>query len=117
MMSTAPPLVLTREQASRLHGYIQVYRRYAFTSIVPSTGRNTTLRVLQAMQGKLVAFMDQHTPQVTLTVTMEELTTLQTTIEVLRLLYFQEPATEQLMTTRADLAGLKAMLEAHARSG
>jgi hypothetical protein len=45
-MSTAPPLSLTREQARRLQGYVQTYRRYAFASLMPGTERNTTLRIL-----------------------------------------------------------------------
>lgn len=46
MMSTAPPLLLSRNQAGRLQGYIQTYRHYAFASLVPSAGRNNTLRTL-----------------------------------------------------------------------
>jgi hypothetical protein len=61
MMLTAPPWLLNREQSRRLQTYLQTYRRYAFVSLAPSVERNLTLRMLQAMQGKLIALLDQNT--------------------------------------------------------
>src|SRR6185312_3299180 len=78
MMSTAPPLLLSRSQAGHLQGYIQTYRHYAFASIAPSTGRNNTLRILQAVQGKFIEAMDQQTAVLQLIFTEEEIATLKT---------------------------------------
>src|SRR5579884_4558658 len=78
MMSTAPPLTLTRDQASRLQAYLQTYRRYAFATLLPGTDRNTTLRTLQTMQGKLIATLDQQTAPFQLVLTTEEMTTIKT---------------------------------------
>ena len=111
MMSTAPPLSLTRDQASRLQAYMQTYRRYAFASLVPSAGRNTLLRVLQAIQGKLVAIIDQRTIPFTLILTTEELTTLKTILVELLHLYAQEAPSAERNAALADIAALKASIE------
>lgn len=110
-MSTAPPLTLTREQARRLHEYIQTYRRYAFASLMPSAERNTTLRILQAIQGKLIDVLDQRTALLTCTLTMEEMTTVKTMTTELLLLYAKEPASDQRSALLADLAALKTSLK------
>lgn len=111
MMSTASPLSLTCDQASRLHAYIQTYRRYAFALLAPSTGRNTTLRVLQLMQSKLIAVLDQKPALFMLVLTTEEMTTLKAiTVELLSL-YGQEPTSAERNATLGDLAALRANLE------
>ncbi len=107
MMSAAPPLLLTCEQASRLQAYLQTYRRYAFASLAPSTGRNNTLRILQAMQGKLIDVMDQKMTPLQLMLTTEEMTTLKTIITELLVLYAREPASAERSATLADLAALR----------
>ncbi len=109
-MSTAPPLTLTREQARRLQGYVQTYRRYAFASLMPSAERNTTLRILQAIQGKLIDVMDQKTALLTCTLTVEEMTALKAMTTDLLLLYAKEPESHQRSAILADLAALKASL-------
>lgn len=113
MMSTAPPLSLTREQASRLQVYVQTYRRYAFASLLPSVDRNTTLRTLQAMQGKLIGVMDQKTALLQLVLTTEEMTTLKTIITELLSLYAREPGSTERIAVLADLAALKASLKGY----
>jgi hypothetical protein len=110
MMSTAPPLSLTHEQASRLQAYLQTYRRYTFASLMPSTGRNITLRVLQAMQGKLIDVMGQKTALLQFVLTAEEMTTLKAIITELLLLYAKQPESVERGTTLADLAALKVSL-------
>ena len=72
MMSTAPPFSLTREQASRLHGYLLTARRAVF-ALPPSHQRNQTLRLLQAIQGKLIAILDQRTSPLLLLLSREEM--------------------------------------------
>lgn len=110
MMSTAPPLTLTREQAGRLQAYLQTYRRYAFASLMPSVERNTTLRALQAMQGKLIDIMNQKTVLLQLVLTAEELTTLKTIVTELLVLSAKEPGSAERNATLVDLAALRAML-------
>jgi hypothetical protein len=110
MRSTAPPLSLTLEQASCWQAYLQTYRRYAFASLAPSPKRNNTLRILQGIQGKLILIVDQRTTQLSLTLTVEELTTLRTVTEELRLLYLQEKASAERDAALADLGVLRDML-------
>jgi hypothetical protein len=113
MMSTAPPLLLTREQASRLQAHLQTYRRYAFASLAPSIDRNTTLRMLQTMQGKLIDVMDQKTAFLQLVLTTEEMVTLKTIITELLSLYAKEPVSAKRSAILADLAALKADLKGY----
>ena len=109
-MRMAPSFLLTREQAGRLHGYIQTYRRYAFTSLHPSSERNMALRVLQAVQGKLIEAMDQVTTQLALALTKEEIEVLKATVTILVSLYSQQPASAERIATLGDLASLKVCL-------
>ncbi|HEU5384027.1 MAG TPA: hypothetical protein VFV38_52195 [Ktedonobacteraceae bacterium] len=110
-MSTAPPLTLTREQASRLQAYLQAYRRYAFAMLLPCADRNTTLRVLQTMQGKLIGVIDQKTIPFRLVLTTEEMATLKIITAELLMLYAQESASEERNAILTDLAALKASLK------
>lgn len=111
MMSAAPPPILTREQISRLQAYVQTYRCYALVSLVPSTTRNTTLRLLQGIQGKLIDVLDQKTALLQLLLTTEEITTLKSVTAELLTLFAQDPASSERDGTLVDLAGLKATLE------
>ncbi|MGH2479836.1 MAG: hypothetical protein ACRDHW_09295, partial [Ktedonobacteraceae bacterium] len=106
MMRTARPLTLTRDQAIRLQAYLQTYRRYAFAALLPCIDRNSTLRILQAMQGKLIDAMDQKTMTFQLVLTVEELTTLRNITAELLLFYAKEPASEQRNAILADVAAL-----------
>lgn len=110
MMSTAPPLLLTRDQASRLQAYLQTYRRTSFASLLPSIERNQTLRMLQGMQGKLIDMMDQKTTSLQLVLTTEEMTTLKAIARELMIWYAAQPANPERNATLADLADLKGHL-------
>src|SRR6266852_5061659 len=100
--STAPPLSRTHEQASRLQAYLQTYRRYAFAFLAPSQKRNTTLRILQGMQGRLIESMDQQTASLSLVLTVEEMATLKTILgEVLRLYGREEAPSNERNATLA----------------
>lgn len=110
MMSTAPPLLLTHEQASRLQAYLQIYRRMTFASLLPSIERNQTLRLLQGMQGKLIGIVDQKTASLQLILTIEEMTTLKIIIRELLTLYATQPGGPERNATLADLADLKGRL-------
>lgn len=92
MRECAFPLTLTREQARRLQGYVQTYRRYALAALLPCTDRNALLRVLQGMQGRLLEAMDQPVTLVQLPLSQEEMTSLRVMSNELLRLYAQEPA-------------------------
>lgn len=111
MMSTAPPLSLTHEQASHLQAYLQTFRRWVFATLAPSAERNMTLRTLQAVQGKLVALHDQKQAWLTLVLTAEEMTVLKMSLNDLLVISAREPASHERNATLADLAALKALLE------
>ena len=98
-MSTAPPFTLTREQATRLQAYIQTYRHYALTSLMPSTERNATLRGLQMLQGKLIEALDQKTTPLQLLLTREEMAVLKTTITELLTLHGRQPESAERTAT------------------
>jgi len=110
-MSTAPQLLLTPTQASSLQIYLQNYRRYTFASLAPSTTRNTTLRVLQAIQGKLITMIDQKATLVQLILTQEERATLKEVVSELLLLYAQTPESIERNAALIDLASLKNSLK------
>lgn len=113
MMSTAPPFLLTRDQATRLQTYVQTYRHYSLASLMPSTERNTTLRVLQAVQGKLIEAMDQQETPLQLLLAREEMATLKTTITELLSLYAKQPESAERIATLGDLAALKTSLRGY----
>ena len=110
------PFGLTQERASRLLAYIQTHRRQALTRSAPSTERNATQRLLQALQGKLIHELDasrhQHASAlVSLPLSNEEVKALKTMVTDLLLFTAREPATEQRAATLVDLSGLKGMVE------
>lgn len=113
MRSTAPPFLLTREQAQRLHSYIQTYRQYALTAFLPSTGRNTTLRLLQTMQGKLIEALDQPAIPLQLRLTSEEKRALRAMVTELLMLYATQPESQERIAALADLASLKNSLKTY----
>lgn len=106
MMSTAPPLQISREQAERLLQYMQEYRRYALTSIPPTQERNTTLRLIQALQGRLLALVDQTSLLVHLFLTKEEAIALKAMAKESLLLYGKKPDSLERTRTITDVGGL-----------
>jgi hypothetical protein len=111
MMSTAPPLLLNREQAERLLIYMQQYRRSALTSMSPTQERNTTLRLIQALQGKLLAQIDQKLPQVDLILAEEDVAALKAMTKSLLLLYGKKTDSPDQAITVADVGKLYAHLK------
>lgn len=108
MMSTAPPMRLTREQASRFLTYLQAYRRAALASQAPSPGRNTLLRELQTLQGKLLTLLDQQAGPVCLVVTRAEGNAVKTGLTELAAWYARQPASPARDAILVELAALKA---------
>jgi hypothetical protein len=111
MMSTAPPFILTREQAMRLQSYIQTSRQYALTSLLPSTERNTLLRGLQALQGKLIEALDQPISPLQLVLSRDEVVVLNAMVNGLLTLYGGQPESANRTATINDLAALKISLK------
>jgi hypothetical protein len=111
MMSTAPPFLLTREQATRLHGYIQTYRQYALTRLLPSTERNVLLRGLQALQGKLIEALDRPANPLRLVLSRDEVGVLNTMVNGLLTLYGGQAESAERTATINDLAALKLSLK------
>jgi hypothetical protein len=111
MISTAPPLLLNCEQAERLLLYMQEYRRSALTSLSPTQERNTTLRQVQALQGKLLVLSDQDRLQVPLPLTREDATALKAMAKGLLLLYGKKMDSPDRTITVADVGKLYAYLK------
>jgi hypothetical protein len=110
MMSTAPLFPMNREQATRLQSYIQMYRQYAFSTLMPSVERNTTLRTLQVIQGKVIEAMDQNTPVLQVLFTREERVVLKAVASELLQLSARQPESKERLETLGDLAALKQSL-------
>jgi Trp operon repressor len=110
MMSTVPPFPMNREQATRLQSYIQTYRQYAFSAMMPSVERNTTLRILQVIQGKVIEAMDQKMPVLQVLLTREERVVLKSVASELLQLSARQPESEERLETLGDLAALKRSL-------
>lgn len=109
-MSIAPPFPLSRDQAQRLHTYIQIYRNHALTSLLPSTERNTVLRVLQGLQSKLIEMLDQGTTpshSLALPLTREQTMILKVAATELIALYSRRPESAERSARLSDLAALK----------
>lgn len=107
MMSTAPPLSLTREQTSNLQTYLQNYRRSAFASLPPSFERNATLRFLQRLQGTLIDLCDRQKAPFQLVLTAEEMATFIAILKELLTLYGAQPNSPERNKAIAELADLK----------
>src|SRR5581483_10058963 len=80
MMSTAPPFFLTHDQAARLQAYIKTYRQHAFDTMLPTTERNSLLRLTQSVQGKLGQLQSLRDESLPLVLTQEEKTALKAVI-------------------------------------
>jgi hypothetical protein len=111
MRGSLPQLILTREQAARWQMCLQHYRCYALTALFPCPHRNSTLRILQAFQGKLISVKDQPMPLFQLLLTAEEMLTLRSITTELLKLYAQQPASAQRNALLADVAALQARLK------
>ncbi len=119
-MGTAPPpFLLSHDQAQRLHTYIQAYRTYALTSLLPSPERNTALRVLQGLQSKLIEVLDHATiPSYPLSLSFarEEAMMVKLAATELIALYSRQPEGAERIATLSDLAALKLSLKQYEKS-
>ncbi len=111
MIPPRSPWPLTYAQGRHLQRVVHRYRMALLQSRLPSPERNTTLRSLQAVQGKLVQLLAQPTTTLHLTLSAGERPLLRTMlIEVLRW-YGHEPISDERNERLADLAVLKAGLD------
>jgi hypothetical protein len=90
---------------------MQEYRRSALTSMPPTHERNTMLRLVQALQGKLLALLDQEQPQIQLALDTEGVTALLAMIKSLLLLYGEKPDSLDRTMTVTDIGKLYAHLK------
>ena len=111
MMSTALPLLLHAEQAERLLRYMQAYRQYALIHLPPTQERNTTLCLVQALQGKLLALSDQIALPVQLAITREERAALQAMAKSLLQFYGKKPDSSDRAMTLLDVGRLYTYLK------
>ena len=111
MMSTAPPWQLSREQAERLLRYMQEYRRYTLTSMPPTQERNTILRLIQALQGRLLALIDRNVQQIDLPLVKEDAVALKAMARGLLSLYEEKPDSLERAITITDVRKLHTYLK------
>jgi hypothetical protein len=112
MISIALPFLLHAEQAERLLHYMQTYRRYVLIHLPPTQERNATLRLVQALQGKLLALKPFQSSLVQLVINREEGTVLQAMARGLLQMYGEQPnASAERATTLADVGRLYAYLK------
>lgn len=111
-MSEVPPFVLTPEQAQRLLTYMREYRVLALASLPPTSERNTTLRLVQALQGKLqTQCTHESTPQVPLPVNQDDIAALKQMAASLLRLYGNTAASAERTKIVTDLGCLYAYLK------
>ncbi len=111
MMKTAPSLFLTREQAGRLMEYMQEYRGDALMTLPPTGERNTTLRLVQALQGKLLSLYEQEGALLSLALEREEVVAFRTMLRSLLMRYGEEPMSVQRTRIITDLGNLYAQVK------
>lgn len=111
MTSTTSPLSVDHRRASRLQAYLRIYRQYVFSALLPSVERNTTLRLLQTVQGKLIGMLEQQPDTVYLTFTQEEMAVLKNTIAALLRIYAKQSDNGNRLAIVTDLADIKESLK------
>jgi hypothetical protein len=73
--------------------------------------RNTTLRLVQALQGKLLALLDQEQSQIQLVLDTEDVTALIAMTKSLLVLYGEKPESLDRTMTVTDIGQLYAYLK------
>ena len=110
-MSLAPPLILAWDEAERLLRYMQAYRRHSLACLPPTQQRNTTLRLIQTLQGRLDAQNDRSQGQVAVSLNREEAMACKTMAQSLLTHCERKGASPELATTISDLGKLAAFLK------
>lgn len=103
MMGVAPILLLDQKQVERLLMYMQTYRGMALIRLAPTQERNTILRLIQRLQGKLLTRCQQESTSLPLLVSLEERASLQTMVKSLLGWYGEQPASPERTSLVVDL--------------
>lgn len=111
MVSTTSSLSVDRRRAGRLQAYLRIYRQYAFSSLLPSVERNSMLRLLQSIQGKLIGTLEQQPDTLQLMLTREEMAVLKNIVAELLLIYARQPDNGSRLAIVTDLADIKESLK------
>jgi hypothetical protein len=110
-MYAAPMLRLSQQQVSQLLASCTLYRSHIWRTLPPSPERNQLLRMIQSVQGRLLAGQEQAIGEFTLVINQEEGRALRQMLTTALALYGQEPPSQQRTQCLGDVAGLRLMLE------
>lgn len=104
-------LRLSQQQVSQLMASCTLYRSHIWRTIPPSPERNQLLRVIQSIQGRLMACQEQIVGECALAINQEEGRALRQMLTAALALYGQEPASLQRTQRLGEVAGLRLLLE------
>jgi hypothetical protein len=110
-MYAAPMLRLSQQQVSQLLASCTSYRSHIWRTIPPSPERNQVLRVIQSLQGRLVAGQEQAVGELSLVISQEEGRALRQMLTTMLTLYGQESASHQRTQRLGEVASLRLLLE------
>lgn len=110
-MYAAPMLRLNQQQVSQLLTFCALYRSHIWRTVQPSPERNQVLRVVQSLQGRLLAGQEQTGGELSLVLNQEEGRTLRQMLTTMLTLYGQEPSSQQRTQRLGEVAGLRLLLE------
>ena len=111
MTDTGHMLSLSQSQTEQLAHACAAYRSYAWQMLAPTPERNQTMRVAQAMQGRLAEMRALGAEQCVLCISGEERQALRTVVSTLIQIYGGEPPTPERIQLLGALAALRALLE------
>ena len=107
--------LLSHMQAAQLSHVCAAYRSYAWQVLPPSAERNQTMRVAQAVQGRVSELRTGGTEPLPLVMTEEERQALRAMVNTLVQGYTAEPATVERNQLLGDLVLVRALLERGSR--
>jgi hypothetical protein len=111
MRETTPALSLNPSQIARLIGYCTAYRSSLWRSALPTPERNQTMRVIQALQGRLEKAQEHGHASVILALSGEEGTALRQLLLVLMQQSSQEPPSAERNQKLGELGSLRVLVE------
>ena len=110
-MEAAPALRLNPQQLAQLLTHCVAYRAYLWQYIMPTPERNQTIRSIQALQGRLLAFQEQGQPEIALPLNSEETNLVKQLLSRLMQQYGNMPHSEQRTRMLGELASLRVLVE------
>lgn len=115
MMPPTLLFALNRTQADQLCRWCASYRAYAWQHLEPTPERNQTMKVAQAVQGRLTALQTGDAEALCLVVSEDEKQVLRQLISTLMQLSGAETASEERNRALGELASLRTLIERMAR--